>query len=260
MGCRLLIMLWKRSYSFLLSLIALQHLLCFACQTPLPSYLQLLPKDLWHETMNCTLSTAPLWQDKEEDNRVEQALRFNALAKELCNLNLQHMIISRMQADLSHANKEILEPYYPDYNFKLNRFDDFFNYGASRKKPEKDPLSPDNPKNFINILPLKNILSYYESDKEWVKIFLMTKNCGGTLRKHIFLCAMTHRNEELVNLLWNNNYRKKLLLSKMWKRPFIRMASCVAYKAGYAGIHAEFKQMEDKIKAKIKASQVWYPG
>ena len=241
-------------------------LLSTACQRPVTSYLQLLPPELSTEVMNGILSARSLWQEEDQDDhvsRVEQALRFSMLSQEVYGRSLHPMIIIRMRADLAHAKKDILEPYYPDYDSKQNLFDAFFSYGASvvrSKLREKDPFSQENPKMFQMLLPFKGILSYYALDSAWVKEFLNTKNCGGTLRKHIFINAMKYRHEELVNYLWNSRYRKKAIMFQTRDRSFVRMAAAVAKHARYEGIHHELRQVEEKIKARIKASQVYYPG
>ena len=247
-------------------IIILTPLICAACQQP-ESYLQLLPKELWCEAMNCILATQPLWRDKDENTRTDQAISVSNLAQELCIFDLQHMIIAKMRTDLLHAKEKILEPFYPQdesallwnlmFKHTLDQNDESSNHA---RLCYKDPSCPDNPKNFQKLLPLKSVLSYYAIDQEWVKNFLLSKNCGGTFRKHVFINALLYRHENLVHYLWISRYRTKTLMFQLRNRPFICLASSTAQSSGYTEIHYEFEQLHEKIKARIKAAQVYYPG
>lgn len=230
-----------------------------ACQKPLTSYLQLLPTDLLHLQMNYILSNKPLWQGDQTVTQVKQAIHFSIIFKEIYNINIDSMIINRMRSDLSHAKKTILEPFYPD--LKNDVYTLFFTNSPMliTAKDLQDPFSSDNPKMFQKLLPLMSILAYSQIDSEWLKEFVMSKKCGGTLRKHVFINAMLYKNEYWVNYLWNNRYRKKAMLSQLRNRPFLRMAIGVA-STGYEGIHKVLKTAHDKIIEQLKAAKAFYPG
>ena len=239
-------------------IILLMPLLCTACQQP-ESYLQLLPKELWCEAMNCILSTDPLWRDKDENTRIDHAISVSRLAQELQSFDLQYLITTRMRTDLQQAKKTILEP----FKLELSWIEAAFSGGEFPQDlpTNKKSVNPnESPRLFQKLLPFKSILSYWQIDSKWIKEFLDTKQCGGTLRKHIFINALQHRHEELVHYLWNRKYRSKTLMFQLRNRPFIRLASATAQSSGYTEIHYEFEQLHEKIKARIKAAQVYYPG
>ncbi len=224
-----------------------------------PNYLQYLPKELWQEVLNFSMADKPLWRDEKEITRIDTAIHISILAQKLCNYNLQHAIIARMRQDLLRAPVEILEPFYPkDMTALIEAFSrGQIPPGLTAKQSQ---FSDENPKMFQKLLPVRSNLIYCDIDKEWMKNFLASRSCGGTLRKHIFITALDHKHEYLVNYLWNSRYRTKIMKEKMRNRSFIRMAQNVAKRAGYDGIYDELKKAHDKLTEMRKAAQVWYPG
>ncbi|CAN5190266.1 hypothetical protein BH09DEP1_BH09DEP1_0630 [soil metagenome] len=229
-----------------------------ASQAPLISYLQLLPDDVVHIQLNRILTDKPLWQDDQESTRTEHAIAFSTVFQKICGSNLHTLIISRMRVELGKAKKELLEP----FEIKdMNWFEAFLEGKIPvDPPPKKSALPMENPKLFQKLLPFKSLMHYCQIDQEWLKDFLVSKQCGGTLRKHIFINAMKYRHEYLITYLWNKKYRRKIIGLNTRKRSFLAMARDVAQKAGYEIIHEECKSAEHEIREKIKAAQVYYPG
>lgn len=229
-----------------------------ACQKPFTSYLQLLPLDLVHIQMNRIFTNQPLWQDDQENTRIEQSIAYSTIFQEIGGINLNSLIINRMRNDLVQVKKKLLEPFETK---DMNWFMAFLEGKMpADPTPKKSAFSEENPKLFQKLLPLKSILDYCQIDQDWLKEFIMSKKCGGALRKHIFINAMKYRHEYLVNLLWNGKYRPKVMRETMRNRSFLRMTQNAAKNSGYHGIEHDLKKLNDKLTERIKAAQVWYPG
>lgn len=208
--------------------------------------------------MNYILTDRPLWHDDQENTRVAQAIIIST-AFQVYGVNLNSIIINRMRADLAQAKKELLEPFEPkDINWFMAILDG--KMPADDPAPKKSAFSDENPKLFQQLLPLKGILDYCPIDQDWLKEFIMSKKCGGALRKHIFINALQYHQEYLVNYLWNGKYRTKVMKETARNRSFLRMAQNMAHRSGYQGIEQELKKLYDKLTEIRKVAQVYYPG
>lgn len=229
-----------------------------ACQKPLTSYLQLLPIDIIRVQVNHILADKPLWHDDQESTRIAQAITIST-AFQIYGINICPHIIGRMRSELVQAKKKLLEPFEAkDMNWFMALLDG--KMPAPDPTPKKSVFSDENPKLFQQLLPLKAVLDYCSIDQEWLKEFIMSKKCGGALRKHIFINAMQYHQEYLVNYLWNGKYRTKVMKGTTHNRAFLRMSQNMAHRSGYQGIEQELKKLYDKLTEIRKAAQVYYPG
>ena len=159
-----------------------------------------------------------------------------------------------MRTDLQQAKKQLLEPFQLK---DISWFEAFCGEIPQDMPNNKESASSDeNPKLFQKLLPLKSILSYWDLDKEWLGNFLLSKQCGGTLRKHIFINALYYHHEFLVNYLWSKKYRGRIIVLNTRNRSFLALARDVAKHSGYHIIHEECKSAYDELKEKIKAARV----
>lgn len=240
-----------------MGLSVLQNYACQAPPKPSQTYLQKLPRELCVELLQYTLGPDSLWK---ADVRVfNDAAHLADVALQTTEYNLKDIFITRMRKELAQAKMQLVEPYCN----KLS-LDDFLSLASGTSKSvtgsEKSSYSDDNPKNFQKLLHLEWVLAYCDYDQQWFKDFVHTKQWGGTLRKHLFITALTKKHEYLVNYLWNGNYRRKVIKDKLRNRPFLRMTNCAAKRAGYESIYNDLEAADGRIKAIIKASQVYYPG
>lgn len=249
-------------------LIFMLQFMCNTCQqTPLTSYLQLLPYDLIHSQMNYILSNKLLWQDTQPTTRVEDAIQVSIAFHQICKIQITQPIIDRMRSDLIQAKKHIFADFYPK-----NESEMLWNMLFSHMKDEDSPIGSmarvsykeqsfsDNPKMFQTLMPLKALLAYSQIDFEWLKEFIMSKKFGGTLRKHFFINALEHQDVYWLNYLWNNKYRKKTISGNIRNMPFLRMALGSTNNAKNPDIHAALKKAYDERMERMKAAKTLHPG
>lgn len=230
------------------------------CQKPLTSYLQLLPFDLLREQLNYVLTDKPVWNDDEKPTRIERTILVGLAIQQVCDINFTQLIINRMRSDL--ITKRELDMKQEEFCSKEATLliESFFGGDFPKSLLSKPFDSPDNPKHFNFLLPLKAVLAYSQIDQKWLKEFIISKKCGGSLRKHLFINALKYQDEFWVNYLWDTKYHRKTIAGNIPNIAFLRMAIGTSNHTNYAGIHGALQKTYDERMARMKAAKTWHPN
>lgn len=231
-----------------------------ACQRPLVSYLQLLPIDLLKTQINYILTGKSLWNDDGNPTRIERSISASSAIQEICGVNFTQLIVDRMRIDLENKREREIKQEELCFKQTTIALETFFGGDVPKGLSFELFDSSNNPKHFNFLLPLKAVLAYSHIDLEWLKRFVISKKCGGTLRKHLFINALKYQSEFWINYLWDTKYSKKVIKGNIPNMGFLRMAIGTANHPQYTHIYAALSKVyNDKIEQR-KAAKTWHPN